>query len=190
MPLLFLVVLGGRTARSLIELHDVRFVAGATIEATIPQLRQQWFGLRRGLHIDSYVAIQRVEDWRVELRPEPPATTGLRLWFVNMGAYDPGRLAELHEFGLFVAPTAQAARSQARRRLLSGALQQHRDDLRAVDDCLAVDRVDGLHLHLLPLEGATAGGGWQPLRPDWFGYRRIDRDDAAADDTAAGDTPG
>jgi hypothetical protein len=176
-PLLFLVFLCGRTARSLIELHDVRFVAGVTIEDTIPQLRRQWFGLRRGLHIDSYVAVRRLEAWRVELRPQPAAAAE-RLWFVNMGAYDPGRLAELHDFGLFVAPTAQAARSQARRRLLAGALQQHRDDLRAVDDCLAVDQVDGLHVHLLPLEGAAATG-WQPLRPDWFGYRRIDGPAAA-----------
>ncbi len=45
-PCLFLVVLGGRTDRSLIELHDVRFVAGRRIEDTFPALRRQWFGRR------------------------------------------------------------------------------------------------------------------------------------------------
>ena len=47
------MVLGGRTDRSLIELHDVRFVAGRCIEDTYSELRRQWFGRRRGLHLDS-----------------------------------------------------------------------------------------------------------------------------------------
>ena len=47
-PQLFLVVLGGRTATSHIELHDVRFVAGASIDDTIQELRRQWFGRRGG----------------------------------------------------------------------------------------------------------------------------------------------
>ena len=53
LPTLFLVVLGGRTARSHIELHDVRFVAGYTIDDTLPELRRQWFGRREGLHLDA-----------------------------------------------------------------------------------------------------------------------------------------
>jgi hypothetical protein len=44
---LFLVVLGGRIDGCHIELHDVRFVVGASIDDTLPQLRQQWFGYRR-----------------------------------------------------------------------------------------------------------------------------------------------
>jgi hypothetical protein len=53
---------------------------GTSIEETLPQLRQQWFGRRRGLHIDS---------WR--------------------GGYDPNQLAEQHAFGLVVATSAPAA---------------------------------------------------------------------------------
>jgi hypothetical protein len=34
---LFLVVLGGRIEGCLIELHDVRFVVGTSIEDTLPQ---------------------------------------------------------------------------------------------------------------------------------------------------------
>jgi hypothetical protein len=36
---LFLVVLGGRIEGCHIELHDVRFVVGTSIEDTLPQLR-------------------------------------------------------------------------------------------------------------------------------------------------------
>lgn len=173
-PCLFLVVLGGRTARAHIELHDVRFVVGERIEDTFDALRQQWFGARRGLHLDSWMAVRFVDGFRVQLRPEPlpePAAAAERLWFVNLGGYDPRQLAELHQFLLVVAPTPQAARARALRRGLPGAEARHKDDLHAVDDCLPLDLLHGWHVQLVP----DPQGRSQPLVPDWFGYRRIDR---------------
>ena len=187
-PTLFLVVLGGRIAGAHIELHDVRFVAGASIDDTLPALRRQWFGARKGLHLDSWMAVRFVDGYRVELRPEPFAGPE-RLWFVNMGGYDPQQLAELHAFGLFVATSPQAAKAAARRRLLPEVLERHKDDLHGVetalaggvDDCLEVqlsladpaaaaaagEGPRGLAVHLIP------DGREQPQVPDWFGYRLI-----------------
>lgn len=167
---LFLVVLGGRTSLSTIELHDVRFVVGDSIEATFPELRRQWFGELRGLHLDSYLEVRCIDGFQVALRPEPFEGPE-RLWFVNLGAYDPEQLAELHRFGLVVAATPQAAKARAKRRWLVGAEQQHKDDLCAVDDCLALEAVQRWHVHLMP----EPDGRSQPMRPDWYGYRRIDR---------------
>ena len=73
MPTLFLAVLGGRTAISLIELHDVRFVAGASIDETLPELRRQWFGRREGLHLDAYMAVRAVDGYAVSLSRDPAA---------------------------------------------------------------------------------------------------------------------
>jgi len=196
-PTLFLVVLGGRIAGAHIELHDVRFVAGASIDDTLPLLRRQWFGARKGLHLDSWMAVRFVDGYRVELRPEPFAGPE-RLWFVNMGGYDPQQLAELHAFGVFVATSPQAAKAAARRRLLPAAQQRHKDDLHGVEDALAGGVDDCLEVQLSfaadPADSAAAaagggrqGGGrqdgWavhlipdgreQPQIPDWFGYRLI-----------------
>ena len=193
-PSLFLVVLGGRLAQAHIELHDVRFVVGSTIEDTLPALRRQWFGARRGLHLDSWMRVRFVDGYRLELRPQPFEGTE-QLWFVNMGGYDPAQLAEQHAFGLFVATSPQAARAAARRRLLPGALQRHKDDLhgvkpalagavqpraggpgqaaaevddcQAVQSCLALEDSPRLWLHLF------ADGREQPQVPDWYGYRPI-----------------
>lgn len=172
-PDLFLVVLGGRSTGCLIEQHDVRLVVGRCLEATIPELRRQWHGLRHGLHIDSWVRVERLEGFRVRLRPEPSPGSE-RLWFVNIGGYAPDQLAEQHAFGLFVARSAQAARAKARRTLLTAAVQQHKDDLRVVDDCLALAELQGWWVHLEREAGVTSPPPPQPLRPDWFGYRRID----------------
>ncbi|MEB3320870.1 MAG: DUF1543 domain-containing protein [Cyanobium sp.] len=173
-PRLFLAVLGGRATGSHIEQHDVRFVVGVTIEATIPQLRRQWFGRREGLHLDAYMAVQAVDGFAVRLGREPASLGSERLWFVNLGAYRPDSLAELHHFGLVVARSPQAAKTAAKRQWLRGALQSHKDDLAAVDDCLAIEQLDLLdggrwHVQLQPHPQ-----GWsQSQVPDWFGYRLL-----------------
>ena len=173
-PQLWMVVLGGRAPGCHIELHDVRFVAGETIEDTIPELRRQWFGRREGLHLDAYLAVRVVDGWGVRLRRETSAPRPERLWFVNLGAYRSDSLAELHHFGLVVARSPQAAKAAAKRQWLRDALQQHKDDLAAVDDCLAIDQLELLggerwHVELEPHpEGLS-----QSQVPDWFGYRPI-----------------
>ena len=185
-PKLFLVVLGGRTATSHIELHDVRWVVGTSIDETIPTLKQQWFGLQSGLHIDSYKAIQSVDGYAIELikrrevsKEHHQASSSAmndQLWFINLGGYDRDSLQELHQFGLVVAPSKQAAKARARRRWLGNALQVHKDDLHSldrldtVDDCLPIFNVEGWQIRLK----AEPGRPEAELTPDWFGYWRID----------------
>ena len=173
-PTLFLAVLGGRSTSSHIELHDVRFVAGRSIEDTLPELRRQWFGRREGLHLDSFMAVRAVDGYAVRLGREPSAPGPERLWFVNLGAYRPDSLAELHHFGLVVATSALAAKAAAKRQWLQGALQQHKDDLWAVDDCLAIEQLEllGEGRWYVQLEPHPEGLS-QPQVPDWFGYRPI-----------------
>jgi len=70
-----------------------------------------------------------------------------------------------------VATSAPAAKARARSLPVPGGVQPHTDDLHAIDDCLPISLLQGWHVHLIadPLTPA------QPLVPDWFGYRRIDR---------------
>ena len=65
---LFLVVLGGRTKKANVELHDVRWVVGSRIEDTYDVLRKDWFGTSEGLHIDSYKKINYVDGFKINLK--------------------------------------------------------------------------------------------------------------------------
>ena len=65
---LFLVVLGGRTKKANVELHDVRWVVGSRIEDTFEVLRNDWFGTFEGLHIDSYKKINYVDGFKITLK--------------------------------------------------------------------------------------------------------------------------
>lgn len=179
---LFVAVLGGRTPRSHIELHDVRFVVGRSIEETLPELRRQWFGSRKGLHLDAWMKVRTIDGWTVRLQPlqsgvataPAAARRAERLWFVNLGGYRPDSLAELHHFGLVVAANPQTAKAAAKQRWLAAALQQHKDDLCAVDDCLAIEQLSlaGGISWQVELEPHPEGLS-QAQVPDWYGYRPI-----------------
>ncbi|MBU3078838.1 DUF1543 domain-containing protein [Sphingomonas quercus] len=163
---LYMFYVGGNAGRSNIEVHDVQFVAVARVEDAYPALREAWFGDADKLHLDGYMAIDWADGYDVELAAAP-CEGGQTLFFVNMGGYSRDTLAELHEFGLFVAASADEARSRAKRALLIGADLLHKDNLKDVDNCLALTSVGGFHLRL------TANPGGVPSRPEWQGYRPI-----------------
>lgn len=163
---LFAVMLGGTAPGANTELHDVAFACGEGIEDTWDQLLDRWFGTPEGLHVDSWAALDAVDGHRVVLRPEPPAA-GPRLWFINLGAYRPGHFGELHAVAFLVGDDPAVVKTRAKAALLRGALERHTDDLHEVDDCLQVDRVGGLHVHLEPAadldDEVRCVNGWLPV---------------------------
>ncbi len=60
-------MLGGRSEKANIKLHDVRWVVGSKIEDTYDTLRNGWFGSSKALHIDSYKRIKYVDGYRINL---------------------------------------------------------------------------------------------------------------------------
>ncbi len=59
---LFMVYVGGYTVSSNIELHDMRFVIGETIESCYPQLLQEWWGEKNWIkpHKDNLFEVEKV----------------------------------------------------------------------------------------------------------------------------------
>ena len=186
---LFLVVLGGRTRSSHIELHDVRWVVGKQIEDTFHQLRKEWFGIIEGLHIDSYLNIKFIDGYKVTLRRTcesnkcesfksyySSSTGKNKLWFVNFGGYDPKKLLELHEFGLFVAESAFEAKKLAKIKLLKAAEKRHNDNnygikrMEYIDNCSSINHLQEWQVHLSKDSKSRS----QELIPDWYGFWRID----------------
>lgn len=149
MKKLFAVLLGGRAKGCNTELHDVVFVAGESIEATHLDLLRQWFGARGQAHIDAWVELTHVDGHAVRLSPEP-ATGEKKLFFVNLGAYVPGRFSEEHENVFVVARDAAEAKSRAKREFMRGMTQVHKDTIHDVDDCLEIAGAGGLSVHLTP----------------------------------------
>lgn len=155
--MLLIVMLGGKHPRAKIEVHDVVFAVADSLEAAYPQLRDGWFASPKGLHIDSWMMVDGVDGWKVELSHLAPAPDEQRLYFINLGGYVPGSFGEAHHYGLVVARSSQEAKRKGQQQMLSLWSQGHTDGVLDIDDCLPVDQVQGRYIHLQP-------GTHQPIR--------------------------
>ena len=99
------------------------------------------------------------------------------LWFVNFGGYDINQLKELHDFGLIVAKSRLEARKIGEKKFLCDCKKQHKDDIRKIyttnliDDCQAIDEIGSWQINLIK----DPKGRSQVLKPDWYGFLRIDQ---------------
>src|SRR5690606_26486843 len=154
--MLYMVMLGGHHPRAKIEVHDILFACGDTLQHTYPALIRNWFGDPKRVHIDAWMQIDGVDDYAVRLLPEP-AATGPRLYFVNLGGYLKQVFGEDHRYLLLVADDIQSAKQQAKARASDLWHKAHRDNLAEVDDCLQLDQIEGLYVHLVrePHQGCT-----------------------------------
>lgn len=167
MPGLHLFYLGGNAGKSNIEVHDIQFAAVDQPEQAWGMLRESWFGDKDKVHLDGYMRIDWADGYDVLLAEEAAEAGGPRLFFVNVGGYLPGLLAEQHDFALFVAPDASSAKARALETLLPGTFQKHKDNLKDVENCLLLERIGDFYIHL---RENPAG---QAARPAWQGYQPI-----------------
>ncbi len=179
---LFIVVLGGRSLKSNIEIHDVRWVLGKSLEDTFPELRKQWLGKINGLHIDSYKRIEYVDGYKIEISKcnkdnlIKTKKEDKSLWFINLGGYDPGKMYEEHEFTLVVANKAIDAKKKAKMNWVSNLKNKHNDDFSditnfvKVDDIHSIKKISNWEIKLISDPERRS----DKLTPDWYGYMRID----------------
>lgn len=148
-PRLFAIYIGGKTATSHVEVHDMRFCVGAALEDCFPALRREWWGTPRSLHIDAWAALTHADGFDIELAPGDPDGPE-KLYFVNLGGYDPAEFTELHRNVFVVAEDIQAAK----RRALSQVRHwksPHRDALMEVEEAVDLSGLmtqGGLHVRL------------------------------------------
>ncbi len=183
---LFLVVLGGRSKKANIEIHDVRWVVGSKIEDTFDALKKDWFGSPKGLHIDSYKKIKFIDGYKINLinfekdKKEKRQLVRKKnaqkyLWFVNIGGYLPTSMQEQHEFGLVTASNKIEAKNIAKSKWLIGCKKKHKDDIASLEiliscvDCEVIKKIGNWEIELIPDKNSIKENNY----PDWYGYKKI-----------------
>lgn len=142
MPHLYMILIGGMVDGCHVELHDVRFAVGPDIAACIPALKAQWWGTPKSLHLDAWGRVEAVDGYSVSVAPmgegDADERAGApRLFFCNMGGYDPAQFTELHANVLVVATDAQAARRKATARIRHWT-SPHKDGVMACESVIDV----------------------------------------------------
>ena len=165
---LFIFAIGGDAGKSNIEVHDIQFVVAEKPEDAWPKLRENWFGDKDKIHIDGYARLHWADGYKISISKNPQMPpSAKKLYFVNVGAYNHTELAELHAFDFFVADNAAEAKEKELRSLLSGEDQQHKDNLKDVDDCKVLSQIDEYYIHLEPQKKGNK------FIPEWQGYQPI-----------------
>jgi len=153
MKKLFIIYIGGAHQNSLIELHDMRFVVANHIEETWQVLRENWWGTPASLHLDAWGILNYADGFDIQIADQPSLGNDKKLYFANLGGYDPSQFTELHKNIFVVAEDAVQAKQKAIQKIAEWN-SAHRDYLYDVDTLLDVNHLvgDGHHLHLIPTQ--------------------------------------
>lgn len=151
---LFMFYIGGDCGNSNIELHDVRFSVGDTPQACHADLRRQWWGEPKSLHLDCWGAVEQADGFDVTVSSVPPPEAAEKLFFLNLGGYDSVEFGELHKNVLLVATDVKVAISRAIESIRGWTLR-HRDRIFEVENAINLNALFEGQGHYLMLSRAV-----------------------------------
>lgn len=134
---LFMFYIGGDCGGSNIELHDIRFSVGESPEACHDDLRRQWWGDPKSLHLDCWGELKQADGFDIELVSGPTEASEDKLFFLNLGGYDVSEFEELHKNILLIAPDARSATKKALSEIRHWTLP-HKDNVFEVEKAIDV----------------------------------------------------
>ncbi|MBI3441338.1 MAG: DUF1543 domain-containing protein [Proteobacteria bacterium] len=146
---LFALYIGGSTENSLIELHDARFIIANDVESTHDELKKSWWGTPDSLHIDCVGELTSADGHNIHLKSTPSADQD-KLYFVNLGGYDPEDFTELHKNIFVIAPTESKAKVRALKTVQHWK-SPHKDYMHDVENIFCINDVTRgkpFHIHL------------------------------------------
>ncbi|MEB3754095.1 DUF1543 domain-containing protein [Acinetobacter sp. MD2(2019)] len=150
---LYIALLGGKHAHANVEVHDVIPVICTDIYAAFPYLKQRWFGLASGLHLDAWMKIDGVSyqgiNYKIEIQPTAPVNQTLKLFLVNLGAYLPNQFGEIHKYLIVAGKDKADAKVQGKLAIEQQWFKPHTDAIVDVDDCLELNMFSQDFIHLL-----------------------------------------
>lgn len=138
---LFVIYVGGKHTKSLLELHDMRFVLADRIEDTYRQLRESWWGEPKSLHLDCWGILKSADGYNIHLKNEPSVEQN-KLFFINLGGYDSTQFTELHKNVFVVAPNEREAKLKALQQIKTWE-SPHRDYLYDIENIINIENAIG-----------------------------------------------
>lgn len=160
-----MVMLGGQHPAARIEVHDIVFTAvEETLERKYAQLKSRWFGDKKHVHLDGWMRIAGIEEFRVELRQDSIHQPH-QLYFFNLGGYSHQSFGEDHRYGVVIANSLEQAKYKAKRQAPELWQLPHKDNIVDIDQCLRIDKVGNWHVCLVKGEhqGITFENCYIPL---------------------------
>lgn len=178
-----MILLGSKSPARNVEQHDYFFGIARSIAELVPPIKAFWPESGASLHIDGWREVTAVNGHAIAVtrRDALAAPSAKKLFFINLGGYLPGRLAEQHHTFLAVHEDKAEAIRYAKKEIffrtntLAGA-RSHIDEKYALD----VDDIFGVEDILSPEQKRQFSISITPsqnLKEDEIklGYFRLDK---------------
>lgn len=95
---LYMILLGSRAPGRHVEQHDYFFAISPNLKELVPHMKAFWKGTSGNLHIDGWREVNAVDSYEVKviLKADGFTDTSEKLFFINLGGYQEGKLEEQH----------------------------------------------------------------------------------------------
>jgi hypothetical protein len=119
-PKLFMLLLGSKAPNRNVEQHDYFFGIACSLKELVPQIRAFWPEAGASIHIDGWREVNQVDGFSVKVIPRAKMGVGVlpagpKLFFVNLGGYQRGKLEEQHYTVLSVQDNRAIAIQEAKK---------------------------------------------------------------------------
>ncbi|MFD0793641.1 DUF1543 domain-containing protein [Mucilaginibacter litoreus] len=116
-PKLYMLLLGSKAPNRNVEQHDYFFGIAGSLKELVPEIKAFWPEAGTSLHIDGWREINNVDGYSIKVVPKDEKTdeAGPKLFFINLGGYQPDKLEEQHYIMLTVQPDRISAVQDAKK---------------------------------------------------------------------------
>lgn len=93
-----MILLGSKAPNRNVEQHDYFFGIAGSLKELVPAMRAFWPEAGNSLHVDGWREVNSVDGHQVAivLKHQAATPSAKRLFFINLGGYQSGRLEEQH----------------------------------------------------------------------------------------------
>lgn len=95
---LYMLLLGSKAPGRHVEQHDFFFGIARNLKELVPDIKKFWRGAAGNIHVDGYREVNYVDGYQIKVVPKDEANiqSEERLFFINLGGYQAGKLEEQH----------------------------------------------------------------------------------------------
>lgn len=181
-----MVLLGSKAPNRNVEQHDYFFGIATGLKELVPAMRAFWPEAGNSIHVDGWCEVNQVDGHQVEvtLKNEgnyAPELNAKKLFFINLGGYQSGKLEEQHYTVLSVHEERTQAIQDAKKTVffktntLKGAGSHidekygiDVDDIYRIEDILSPDFKEKYHIQISPATEIAED-------PIQLGYFKLDK---------------
>ncbi|AMP98130.1 hypothetical protein AY601_1206 [Pedobacter cryoconitis] len=170
---LYMILLGSKAPKRNVEQHDFFFGIARNLKELVPSIRSFWPEAGNSIHLDGWREITMVDGYQVKVvlkeeapLPSSPLLSPKKLFFINLGGYQPDILEEQHYTVLSVHEERTQAIQEAKKTVFfknnkvkgAGSHIDEKygidvDDIYRIEDILADEFKDHYHLLITPSSG-------------------------------------